>query len=104
MNDKLKELKELATGLALAEMEDVCLRRLYREIYEEKFAELIVRECISVGLLAQGERRDILGHFGMNKHNESNIKLDEEVSYTSSNQHFNDNLELQIKILNGYRG
>lgn len=50
MNDKLKELAELANGLALAEFDDVSLRRfrLYPEIYDEKFSELIIQECCRI--------------------------------------------------------
>lgn len=48
MNDKIKELSEIADGLSLTEFNDISLRkfRLYREIYDEKFAELIINECL----------------------------------------------------------
>ena len=49
MNRQIKELSEIADGLSLAEFNDISLRkfRLYREIYDEKFAELIIQECIT---------------------------------------------------------
>lgn len=47
MNRHIEEIAEIANGLALAEFNDVSLRRfrLYREIYDTKFANLIFLEC-----------------------------------------------------------
>ena len=55
MNDKIKELMTKCNYV----VDGTC-----DTIREEKFAELIIRECIDVGLLAQVERRVILNHFG----------------------------------------
>ena len=77
MNERIKELAEQAERLAedeLAHLERVH-NRLYsftegREIYNQKFAELIVRECADVGSkfsLAHPEaiRFQIKKHFGV---------------------------------------
>ena len=50
MNEKIKELSEIADEISLAEFNDISLRkfRLYREIYDEKFAELIIQECVKI--------------------------------------------------------
>lgn len=56
MNEKIKELAEIANGVALAEFNDVSLRkfRLYSEIYDDKFAELIIKECTDTIIKAYG--------------------------------------------------
>ena len=76
MNERIKELAEQAERLAedeLAHLERVH-NRLYsftegREIYNQKFAELIVRECanrIDYWESRQGEHADdLLKHFGV---------------------------------------
>ena len=77
MNERIRELAEQAERLArdeLAHLERVH-NRLYsftegREIYNQKFAELIVRECADVGSkfsLAHPEaiRFQIKKHFGV---------------------------------------
>lgn len=72
MNRHIEEIVEIANGLALAEFNNVSLRkfRLYSEIYQEKFAELIVRECARQvdWILAEGGKTQgdlIKEHFGV---------------------------------------
>ena len=50
MKRHIKELAEIADRLSLAEFNDVSLRnfRLYHEIYEEKFANLIIKEVLEL--------------------------------------------------------
>jgi hypothetical protein len=50
MNERIKQLWEQAEEEIKAEYEDESRRnrRLYNEIFLPKFAELIVRECISM--------------------------------------------------------
>jgi hypothetical protein len=68
MNVRIKELAEQAGG----NNRNVCYGHgWYEHEFQlkddniQKFAELIIRECIGVGLLAQVERRVILNHFGL---------------------------------------
>ena len=67
MNVKIKDLAILSGGGT----KEVCYGHgWYDDEFQliddniQKFAELIIRECIAVGLLAQVERRVILNHFG----------------------------------------
>ena len=50
MNRHIEEIAEIANGLVLAEFNDVSLRRfrLYREIYDTKFANLIIKEVLEL--------------------------------------------------------
>ena len=68
MNVKIKDLAILSGG----KTKEVCYGHgWYEDEFQlkdediQKFAELIIKECIGVGLLTQVERRDILNHFGV---------------------------------------
>jgi hypothetical protein len=72
MNERIKELAHQAERLAkdeLAHLERVH-NRLYsftegREIYNQKFAELIVEECAGIAAGSDSPSRDIKEHFGV---------------------------------------
>lgn len=68
MNVKIKDLAILSGG----KTKNVCYGHgWYDDEFQlkdediQKFAELIIKECIGVGLLTQVEHRDILNHFGV---------------------------------------
>ena len=46
MNDRIKQLADEATSYA--DTLDVADRRIYQEIRDREFAELIVRECLDI--------------------------------------------------------
>jgi DNA integrity scanning protein DisA with diadenylate cyclase activity len=83
MNERIRQLAEQARNYALDEKRiyervnntEQCMEE-YREVYNKKFAELIVRECAEVGLdsVEDGDDLDaimkrvhnnILKHFGV---------------------------------------
>ena len=72
MNERIKELAEQAERLAedeLAHLERVH-NRLYsftegREIYNQKFAELIVNECIEISQVGSITESKLKKHFGV---------------------------------------
>ena len=72
MNERIKELAHQAERLAedeLAHLERVH-NRLYsftegREIYNQKFAELIIRGCAGIAAGYDSPSRDIKEHFGV---------------------------------------
>ena len=71
MNERIKQLAEQAGEEIKAEYEDESRRnrRLYNEIFLPKFAELIVRECMS-NLYLHGyddAMIQIQTHFGIDK-------------------------------------
>lgn len=62
MNEKIENLAEIANGLALTEFNDVSLRkfRLYLEIYNEKFAQLIINECEQLNVMQSYELSGVI--------------------------------------------
>jgi hypothetical protein len=72
MNERIKELAEQAERFAedeLAHLERVH-NRLYsftegREIYNQKFAELIVKECIEISQVGSITESKLKKHFGV---------------------------------------
>jgi len=48
MNNKIKELAELAHYISLMEFRGFRNGRLYQDIFTEKFAELVIKECVEV--------------------------------------------------------
>lgn len=69
MNERIQAIAEQAAELCQPEFESESLRqrRLYNEIFLPKFAELIVRECMS-NLYLHGyddARAQIKQHFGV---------------------------------------
>lgn len=76
MNDKIKLFNELAIKYAQESLNDIAIVNKsgimynYNDLYTEKFAELIVRECAEVGesgdsLQDGGIARMIKEHFGV---------------------------------------
>jgi hypothetical protein len=71
MNERIRELAEQAGEEIEAEYEDESRRnrRLYNEIFLPKFAELIVRECVSIADEYDGVGSTIVSrikkHFGV---------------------------------------
>jgi hypothetical protein len=77
MNERIRELTEQARNYALDEKRiyermhntEQCMEE-YREVYNKRFAELIVKECASVNYnspFQDGEfhAREVLEHFGV---------------------------------------
>ncbi len=68
MKERIKELKHQATDY-VDSVDDGFGIEHYRELVDQKFAELIVRECANVALWEQGKGYDvgeiILKHFGV---------------------------------------
>ena len=62
MNERLEELADQATEYCKTQP-----REMARSLWEEKFAELIVRECADIAKTAEPYRSDdlILRHFGV---------------------------------------
>jgi len=62
MNERLEELADQATEYCKTQP-----REMARSLWEEKFAELIVRECALIAKTAEPYRSDdlILRHFGV---------------------------------------
>lgn len=77
MNERIKELKQQATFYANKEFAATGSHELWTDLFSEKFAELIIRECAQVvdekidfGRFAYGpddwaEGADLLKHFGV---------------------------------------
>jgi hypothetical protein len=74
MNERIRELAEQARNYALDEKRiyervhniEQCMEE-YREVYNEKFAELIVKECAEIAVREEGSwpGQAILEHFGV---------------------------------------
>jgi hypothetical protein len=74
MNERIRELAKQAmkdTSMSFAERWDRVHRSEFMEVYNQKFAELIVRECAGVGYdasyfeCALNVSNKILEHFGV---------------------------------------
>jgi len=62
MNERVRELAECARCWAKVKLQDTNIgynSRLYENLYNEKFAELIVKECAD---LVQGVTTDTMGY------------------------------------------
>ena len=66
MNERIRQLARQADSLARAIEPDLKEVVRYNRIRDEKFAELIVRECAEVGAYYGGNARHlILNNFGL---------------------------------------
>jgi hypothetical protein len=68
MNERIKELRSQAEGYAL-QIPASLKPHEFNEIFEEIFAELIVRECAHVALMSNGNNLHVFTlikeHFGV---------------------------------------
>lgn len=69
MTDRIKELGLQASALALEEYRTRMKTEfagdvIYSDIYDRKFAEAIVRECVSC-CGSQADKNNLLRHFGL---------------------------------------
>ena len=62
MNERIQQLAEQATSYA--DTLDVADQRIYQEIRDREFAELIIKECAEICLEAN-DHKNILRHFGI---------------------------------------
>jgi hypothetical protein len=71
MNDRIQQLAEQATSYA--DTLDVADQRIYQEIRDREFAELIIKECAEVCLEAN-DHKNILRHFGIEPDVNENLR------------------------------
>jgi hypothetical protein len=71
MNDRIQQLAEQATSYA--DTLDVADQRIYQEIRDREFAELIVQECAEICLEAN-DHKNILRHFGIEPDVNENLR------------------------------
>ena len=71
MNDRIQQLAEQAT--LYADTLDVADQRIYQEIRDREFAELIVQECAEICLEAN-DHKNILRHFGIEPDVNENLR------------------------------
>ena len=64
MNERIFELAEEALEEAHRVMGSTSLQEAFDDFYTEKFAELIVRECVWI-VDNDGSGKDIFEHFGV---------------------------------------
>lgn len=65
MNERIKELSRIADEYA---NDTGLVSPLWNDIFEKKFAELIIQECAEVALREEHDPSDcILGHFGLKR-------------------------------------
>jgi hypothetical protein len=71
MNERIQQLAEQATSYA--DTLDVADQRIYQEIRDREFAELIIKECAEVCLEAN-DHKNILRHFGIEPDVNENLR------------------------------
>ena len=72
MNERIKELAKQARQIG--EYVNYGQIRLSPEQFEQKFAELLIRECADVALQEEHDPSDcILGHFGLKRWTLKNV-------------------------------
>jgi len=71
MNERIQKLAEQATSYA--DTLDVADQRIYQEIRDREFAELIVQECAEICLEAN-DHKNILRHFGIEPDVNENLR------------------------------
>ena len=71
MNDRIQQLAEQATSYA--DTLDVADQRIYQEIRDREFAELIIKECAEICLEAN-DHKNILRHFGIEPDVNENLR------------------------------
>jgi hypothetical protein len=71
MNDRIQQLAEQATSYA--DTLDVADQRIYQEIRDREFAELIIQECAEICLEAN-DHKNILRHFGIEPDVNENLR------------------------------
>ena len=71
MNDRIQQLVEQATSYA--DTLDVADQRIYQEIRDREFAELIIKECAEICLEAN-DHKNILRHFGIEPDVNENLR------------------------------
>lgn len=69
MNERIRKLAEQALDYAETN-QSAEVQQYWFKLYNEKFAELIVRECAewvndNLGLVDEEARKDLLRHFGV---------------------------------------
>jgi len=71
MNERIQQLAEQATSYA--DTLDVADQRIYQEIRDREFAELIIKECAEICLEAN-DHKNILRHFGIEPDVNENLR------------------------------
>ena len=71
MSDRIQQLAEQATSYA--DTLDVADQRIYQEIRDREFAELIIKECAEICLEAN-DHKNILRHFGIEPDVNENLR------------------------------
>ena len=87
MNERIKELAEQAKEHAINRLDETGELHKYYDVYFEKFAELIVRECCIAlnpmlrDMISRGQGVDMIKlHFGMNPKEITTAMLDASIA------------------------